>query len=207
MTKLLIATNNIHKIDEYQEILADLPFTITYPANEGLLLDPEETGTTFEENAIIKAKAFAEASGLLTLADDSGLEVDALRGEPGVYSARYGNSAKDDHAGRCQMVLQKLAALNVPWAERTARFRCVIALATKEKLLGTVEGRVEGFINYEPKGSGGFGYDPIFFFPEFNQTLAEVSSTQKHSVSHRGKAGRAVTALLESSSLGLTQDG
>ncbi len=197
MTKLLIATNNIHKIEEYQEILADLPFIITHPAKEGLTLDPEETGTTFEENAIIKAKAFAEASGLLTLADDSGLEVDALGGEPGVYSARYGDTAKDDHIGRYQLVLAKLASLNVPWSERTGRFRCVIALATPEKLLGMVDGSVEGFINYEPKGSGGFGYDPVFFFPEFNCTLAEVSSMQKHTVSHRGRAGRAAAAVLK----------
>lgn len=195
--KLLIATNNHHKIAELQEILADLHLTLTTPAAEGLTLDPEETGTTFEENAIIKAEAFAAASGLLTMADDSGLEIDALGGEPGVYSARYGNTAKDDHPGRYQIVLDKLTALKVPWAQRTARFRCVIALATPERLIGTVEGKVEGFVAYEPKGSNGFGYDPIFFVPEFNQTLAQVPSAQKHRISHRGRAARAAVELIE----------
>lgn len=195
--KLLIATNNHNKIAELQEILADLPIAVTTPSAEGLTLDPEETGVTFEENAIIKAEAFAKASGLLTLADDSGLEVDALGGEPGVYSARYGNTTKDDHQGRYQMVLDQLAALNVPWEQRTARFRCVMALATPEWLIGTVEGVVEGYIAYEPKGSNGFGYDPIFFVPEFNQRLAEVPSAQKHSISHRGRAARAAVGLIE----------
>jgi XTP/dITP diphosphohydrolase len=196
LMKLLIATNNLNKVQELREILADPPLAITTPAQEGLTLDPEENGTTFEENAIIKAQAFAQASGLLTLADDSGLEVDALGGEPGVYSARYGGTAKDDHAGRNRLVLDKLAALNVPWPERTGRFRCVIALATPEGLLGTVEGVVEGYIAYEPKGSNGFGYDPIFFVPEFNQTLGEAPSPQKHSISHRGRAARAAGLLI-----------
>ena len=197
MLKLLIATNNPNKAQEYQEILADLPVTVTYLADEGITLDPEETGATFAENAIIKAQAFAQASGLLTLADDSGLEVDALGGEPGVYSARYGGTAKDDHAGRNRLVLGKLVANNVLWAERTARFRCVIVLATPERLIGTVEGTVEGFIAYEPKGNNGFGYDPIFFVPELNQTLGEAPSAVKHRISHRGRAGRAAAALIE----------
>ncbi len=197
MLKLLIATNNLNKVQELREILSDLPLAITTPADKGLNLDPEETGATFEENAIIKARAFAQASGLLTLADDSGLEVDTLGGEPGIYSARYGGTAKDDHAGRNRLVLDKLAALNVPWSERTGRFRCVIALATPDRLIGTVEGVVEGYIAYEPKGSGGFGYDPIFFVSEFNQTLAEVPSPQKHSISHRGRAARAAAKMIE----------
>lgn len=196
MLKLLIATNNAHKIKEFQEIFADLPLTLTYPADEGLALDPAETGTTFAENAIIKARAFARASGLLTLADDSGLEVDALGGEPGVYSARYGQTAKDDHAGRNQLVLSKLAAKNLTWSQRTARFRCVVALVAGEHLVGTVEGTIEGFIAYEPKGSNGFGYDPIFYVPEFNQTLAQLSSAAKHHISHRGRAARAATPLI-----------
>jgi len=195
MFKLLIATNNPNKLAEFGEILAGLPVTLTSPQAEGLNLDPEETGVTFEENAIIKAHAFAQASGLLTLADDSGLEVDALGGEPGIYSARYQNTPKDDHRGRCQIVLDKLA--NVPWPQRTARFRCVVAIATPERLVGTVHGTVEGFINYEPKGENGFGYDPIFFVPEFNQNLAQVSAEQKHSISHRGRAGRAAVPLIK----------
>jgi len=194
MTKLLIATNNLHKIEEFQEILADLPYELVSPQQIGLELDPDETGTTFEANAQIKAEAFAAASGLLTLADDSGLEIDALQGEPGVYSARYGNTAKHDHVARYQLVLAKMAA--IPWEQRTARFRCVIALATPTALVGFAEGKVEGFISYEPKGSGGFGYDPIFFIPELNQHMAELSSAQKHQISHRGRAAQAAVPLL-----------
>lgn len=197
MIKLLIATNNSHKLEEYRQIFSELPLLITSLAQAGITLDPEETGTTFEENAIIKAQAFAQLSDLPTLADDSGLEVDALGGEPGVYSARYANTAKDDHSGRYQIVLDKLAAKNTPWAERTARFRCVVALATKESLIGVAEGTVEGFIAYEPKGEGGFGYDPIFFVPEFGQTLAQVPSAQKHQISHRGRAARASIPLIQ----------
>ena len=195
MTKLLIATNNAHKLIEYQEIFADLPLTITSLANEGIPLDPEETGLTFAENAILKANAFALASGLLTLADDSGLEIDALNGEPGVYSARYGNTAKDDHVGRYQIVLNKLK--DVPWLERTARFKCVIAIATPTEVIGTVEGTVEGLINFEPLGENGFGYDPVFFVSEFDETMAQVSSAKKHSISHRGRAARAAIPLIE----------
>lgn len=200
MTKLLIATNNPHKLDEYQEILADLPFKfdLTSPARAGLSLDPAETGTTFIENAIIKAEAFAQASGLLTMADDSGLEVDALNGEPGVYSARYGDTAKDDHVGRYQLLLRKLA--DVPWEKRTARFRCVIALATPTKLLGTVTDTVEGYIAYEPRGEGGFGYDPVFFVPELDRTLAQLSSAEKHRLSHRGRAARQLVKFLQEAS-------
>ncbi|NJN99518.1 MAG: RdgB/HAM1 family non-canonical purine NTP pyrophosphatase [Anaerolineales bacterium] len=197
MLKLLIASNNHNKIKEYQEILADLPVAVTYLADEGITLDPEETGVTFEENAIIKAEAFAAASGLLTLADDSGLEIDALGGEPGVYSARYGGTAKNDHVARCHLVLDKLAAKNVPWEQRTARFRCVIALATPQQVIGTVEGTVEGIIDYELKGSNGFGYDPIFFVPELNLTLGEAPGVVKHQISHRGRAARAAAEVIE----------
>jgi XTP/dITP diphosphohydrolase len=197
MLKLLIASNNHNKVKEYQEILADLPVAVTYLADEGITLDPEETGATFEENAIIKAEAFAKASGLLTLADDSGLEVDALGGEPGVYSARYEGTAKDDHVGRCHRVLDKLTAKNTPWEQRTARFRCVIALATPERLIGVVEGTVEGLIDYELKGSNGFGYDPIFFVPALNQTLGQAPGAVKHQISHRGRAGRAAAEVIQ----------
>jgi len=195
--KLLIATNNLHKLEEYREIFAELPVTLTSLAEQGITLDPAETGHTFEENAIIKAKAFAQITDLPVLADDSGLEVDALAGEPGVYSARYGNLAKDDHVGRYQLVLKKLSAQNIPWEQRTARFKCVIAVAHRDRLVGTAEGTVEGFINDRPKGQNGFGYDPIFFYPEFDQTLAQVSPEQKHSVSHRGRAGRAAIPLIK----------
>jgi len=196
--KLLIASNNGGKIKEYRHIFAALPFEVTYLDHEGLILDPEETGTTFAENAIIKAKAFAEASGLLTLADDSGLEVDALDKEPGVYSARYGDTAKEDHEGRYQLVLTRLAALNLPDEARTARFRCVIAIATPEGEVQLAEGTVEGMIAQGPAGENGFGYDPIFFMPEFNQTMAQLDSATKNEISHRGRAARAVIPILRS---------
>lgn len=195
--KLLIATNSPHKIKEYREIFETLPVVLTTPVEEGISLNPKETGTTFEENALIKAQAFAQASDLLTLADDSGLEVDALGGEPGVYSARYGGTARRDQVGRYRLVLNKLTAKNVPWAERTARFRCVVAVATTAKIVGTAQGTIEGFIAYEPKGSNGFGYDPIFYVPEFDQTLAQLSSVEKHRISHRGRAARSAIPLLK----------
>jgi len=195
MVKLLIATNNPGKLREYQEILAGLPVELVSPMDAGLTLDPEETGRTFGENAIIKAQAFAQASGLLTLADDSGLEIDALNGEPGVYSARYGNTAKDDHQGRYRLVLEKLT--NIPAEKRTARFKCVVALATGERLVGTADGAVDGVITFAPKGKGGFGYDPIFFVPEFDRTLAELTSEEKNSISHRSRAARAAIPMIE----------
>ena len=197
MSKLLIATNNAHKLAEYQEIFSNLPLTFTNPRAEGLSLDPEETGTTFVENAKIKALAFAATSGLPAMADDSGLEVDALDGAPGVYSARYGNTAKDDHQGRYQLLLQQLAEKNVLWAQRTARFKCVIAIAVDDAVIGVVDGAVEGFISTKPKGTNGFGYDPVFFVPEFEQTMAELSPAVKHSISHRGRAARAAIPLIE----------
>lgn len=195
MSKLLIATNNRHKIEEYQEIFADLPLTLITPAEAGITLDPAETGTTFADNAVIKAMAFARAGRFLTLADDSGLEVDALNGEPGVFSARYGDTAKDDHMARYQLLLGKLDG--VPWEQRTARFRCVVALAAGGTVVGTAQGSVEGFIAHKPAGRGGFGYDPVFFVPEFNRTLAQLTAGQKHSISHRGRAARAAVPLIE----------
>ncbi len=197
MTKLLIATNNPHKLDEFREIFSGLPVTLTSLADEGITLDPAETGVTFAENAILKALAFAQVTNLPVLADDSGLEIEALNGEPGVYSARYGDTDKDDHMGRYKIVLNKLAEKDVPWQERTACFRCVIAVATKDGVIGTVQGTIEGFIDYKAKGEGGFGYDPIFFLPDFDKTLAQISSAQKHSISHRGRAARAAIPLLE----------
>ena len=195
MVKLLIATNNPGKLREYQEILADLPVELVSPADVDLEFDPEEIGSTFEENAVIKAHAFAQASGLLTLADDSGLEIDALNGEPGVYSARYGNTAKKDHEGRYRLVLEKL--VNVPLEKRTARFKCVVALATNQQLVGTTEGSVEGIVTLAPKGEGGFGYDPIFFVPEFERTMAELTSDEKNSISHRSRAVQTAIPMIE----------
>ena len=195
--KLLIATNNRHKLREYRQIFASLPLDITSLAEEGITLEPAETGATFAENAAIKARAFARASGLLTLADDSGLEVDALGGEPGVFSARYGDTAREDHAGRYRLVLDKLAALGVPDAARTARFRCVIAIATPEGEVALAEGSVEGRIARAPAGTGGFGYDPIFWLPEYSCTMAQLDPEAKNAISHRGRAAQAAIPLLK----------
>lgn len=194
--KLLVASNNQDKIREFKQILADLPLDVTYPAELGLTLDPEETGVTFAENAILKAKAFCDESGLITLAGDSGLEVDALNKEPGVYSARYGGLAKDDHVGRCQLVLDKLAHLNLPDEARTARFRCVIAIVTPQGVVATVDGAIEGCINHAPIGENGFGYDPIFLVPDLNKTTAQLDPEAKNKISHRGQAARAAVAVL-----------
>ena len=180
--KLLIATNNPHKIEEFRQIFAGLPLELTFPRDEGLDFEPEETGTTFEENAIIKATAFAQVSGLLTIADDSGLEVDALGGEPGVYSARYGGTPKNAHRQRYELILEKLR--DVPDEKRTARFRCALAIVLPQMVVDVVEGTVEGRITRAPAGDGGFGYDPIFWVPEYGKTLAQVSAAEKHRISH-----------------------
>lgn len=193
--KLLIATNNAHKIEEFKEIFADLPMEITFPRQEGLDLDPEETGETFAENAIIKATAFSQMTGFTTIADDSGLEVDALDGEPGVYSARYGDTPKDAHQQRYELVLEKMR--DVPDEARSARFRCSLAIVTPQMVIDVVDGVVEGRIARTPIGENGFGYDPIFFVPELGATMAQLSSDEKHRISHRGKAARAALPILE----------
>ena len=193
--KLLIATHNPGKIREYREIFHDLPVKIVSLDEEGITMEPEETGKTFKDNAVLKAKAFAKTSRLLTLADDSGLEIDALGGEPGVYSARYDDTGKDEHVRRYEIVLSKLK--KVPWERRTARFRCVVAIAKPSCMIKTTEGIVEGMISQEPKGFNGFGYDPIFFIPDLNQTMAEISPEMKHKISHRGNAARASIPIIK----------
>ncbi len=193
MRKLLIATNNPGKVKEYADLLDELPVTLTYPAQEGLSLEVDETGDTFAENAILKARAYAEASGLLTLADDSGLEVDALDGVPGIRSARYaGEGASDED--RYRLLLRNLAG--VPEKERTARFRCVVAVATLEGEVHTADGRCEGLIGFEPRGTHGFGYDPVFYLPDRSQTMAELSAEVKNRISHRARALQAALPTL-----------
>ncbi len=192
--KLLVATNNTGKLEEYRHLLRDLPLEITSLGEEGINFEPEETGVTFEENAILKASAFAERSGLLTLADDSGLEIDKLGGAPGVHSARYGGTRRGEHVRRYKLVLRQLEG--VPGAERTARFRCVVALATPEGQVKTAEGTIEGVIAVEPRGEHGFGYDPIFFIPEFDCTMAQLSPETKNSISHRAAAVRAALPII-----------
>jgi len=198
--KLLIATNNSGKLEEYRHLLRDLSLEVTALAEEGIGFEPEETGATFEENAVLKARAFAQRSGLITLADDSGLEIDALDGAPGVHSARYGGTRRGEDVRRYRLVLRQLEG--VPWPERTARFRCVVAVATPDGRVETAEGVVEGVIAFEPQGEYGFGYDPIFFIPEFGCTMAQLPPETKNRISHRARAVRAARPILERLSAG-----
>lgn len=191
--KLLLATNNQGKVREYRELLVDVCLELVTPAAEGLELAVEETGTSFEENACLKARAFAASSNLLTLADDSGLEVDALNGEPGVFSARYaGENATD--AGRVEFLLSRLKS--VPWEKRTARFRCIIGLAEPGGQIDICSGECPGLITFAPAGDLGFGYDPIFFLPDFGKTMAELTPQEKNRISHRGRAARKAAEFL-----------
>jgi XTP/dITP diphosphohydrolase len=190
---LLIATHNRGKLVEYQELLAGLPFELSTLDDLGILDDVDETGTTFAENAALKAHAFAQRSGLLTLADDSGLQVDALGGEPGVYSKRYaGENATD--AQRIDLMLRKLR--DVPVEARTARFRCVIVIATPDGRARQAEGTVEGRIGFVPRGTNGFGYDPIFIVSDTDRTMAELPAAEKNKISHRARAMQAARPLL-----------
>lgn len=195
MTKLLLATNNVGKRREYSLLLKGIPFQLTTPAEENKEMVVEETGATLEANAILKAMAFASYTKLLTLADDSGLEVDALGGEPGPLSARYagGNASDKDLVG---YLLSKLKGF--PWEKRTARFRCVIAIADSSGEVQLCEGHCSGVITDEPKGSEGFGYDPVFYVPELGKVMAELSTEEKNQVSHRGRAARGAQKILYS---------
>lgn len=197
MGKLLIATNNPGKLREYEELLdgAALPIELTYPAQEGMALDVVESGETFEENAVLKARAYASASGLPTLADDSGLEVDALGGAPGVRSARYAGPGTSD-ADRYRKLLAALD--DVPPAGRSARFRCVIAVALPGGRLEMAEGRCQGHIGYEPRGEHGFGYDPVFLVDGTGgKTMAELPPEVKNRISHRARAFEAAVPILK----------
>ena len=195
MPKLLIATNNAGKVAEFRQLLDGCGWEIVTPAELGIALDVDETGQTYLENATIKAVAFAKASGITALADDSGLEVDALDGRPGILSARYAGPDLTD-VERAGELLKELAG--VPDEERTARFRCVIAIARNEDDVRSVEGMVEGEIARTPRGKNGFGYDPVFLLPDRGMTAAELTPDEKHAVSHRGVAARKARILLES---------
>ena len=192
--QLLIATHNDGKLREFVNLLRDVPFSLTSLLEQGVSEEVEETGTTFQKNAIIKAQAYSQLTGLLTLADDSGLEVDALGGDPGVYSARYGGEGLTDE-GRVDLLLHNMRG--VPWNLRSARFRCVIAIAAPNMEPVTVEGTVEGIIQYEPAGDGGFGYDPVFLLPQKGLTTAQLPMDEKNSLSHRGQAAQKAAALLQ----------
>jgi len=194
MPTLLIATTNQNKLREYDAILAGLPFELRSLRGAGIDEDVEETGATFAENARLKAEFYAARSGLLTLADDSGLEVAALGGEPGVFSHRYAGPGASD-ADRNALLLEKLK--DVPFHARLARFVCVIALARPGGPLELVEGVLPGVIELAPRGSNGFGYDPLFYVLDADATLAELPSERKNQISHRAQAVRAAREVLE----------
>jgi XTP/dITP diphosphohydrolase len=194
MRDLLVATTNLHKLEEYRAIFSDLPYRLLSLRDIWLDMDVEETGTTFAENAELKARSYAQASGLLTLADDSGLEIDALGGAPGVYSARF--AGKDtSYEERFSLILERLKGL--PTEQRGARFRCVIAIAEPSGATRLVEGVIEGVIADAPRGERGFGYDPIFLVPEIGMTTAELTAEDKNRISHRGRAAQLARVLLE----------
>lgn len=184
MNKLLIATHNPGKLREISQILStsDFPLVCLSLTEANIPQDIAETGDTYAANALLKAEFAAQTSGLPSLGDDSGLELDALGGRPGLYSARYAPTQPE----RWAKLLAELK--DVPWEKRTACFRCVIALVAPGRETQIVEGRCEGFIGFELKGTGGFGYDPLFYVPEFNCTMAELDEDVKNRISHRGRA-------------------
>ena len=182
--KLVLASKNQHKLVEMQTILGQLGLEVVLESQVGVDVDVEETGVTFAENAMLKAKAVMEASGMAAIADDSGLVVDALDGAPGVYSARYGGKGSDPE--RTAYLLENMT--NVPEEKRTARFVSAIACALPDGRTVTAEGSCEGVITFAVKGENGFGYDPVFYVPELGKTFAEASASEKNAISHRGKA-------------------
>ena len=193
--ELLLATNNRHKVAELRELLSDLhDVALRAPAELGIELDVPEDAPTYAANAAAKALAFARASGRVALADDSGLEVDALGGEPGIRSARYAGPSATD-ADRIALLLERLRGVSPE--RRQARFVCAIAVATPAGEVRTVEGECVGRIAESPSGRGGFGYDPIFFLPERGRTMADLTEAEKHAISHRGRAARRAIPLVQ----------
>ncbi|HET8913108.1 MAG TPA: RdgB/HAM1 family non-canonical purine NTP pyrophosphatase [Ktedonobacteraceae bacterium] len=193
MRDLLLATSNPHKVEEFRAIFSDLPYRLLSLQDIQLDMDVEETGTTFRENAELKALAYAKASGLLSLADDSGLEIDALGGAPGVYSARFGGLDLS-YPERFRLIFERLK--DVPAEQRTARFRCVIMIADPSGYTKSADGTVEGLIIDPPRGPNGFGYDPIFYLPDLGKTSAELDPAVKNRISHRGRAAEESRPLL-----------
>lgn len=187
MNRLLLATSNRGKITEYRQLLTDLPFELVSLNDLGIDTQLTEDYATYQENALHKAVSYSELSGLITLADDSGLEVDALGGEPGVLSARYaGENASD--SDRVNLLLENMK--DVPWEQRTAKFVCVIALALPGGKYELYYGECSGLIAFEAAGEKGFGYDPVFYFEKLEKTMAELPPDIKNNISHRGNAAR-----------------
>lgn len=181
--KFVLATHNPGKLAEMKAILSGLGVEVVSPAEAGVEVDVEETGTTFAENAMLKAKAICAAAGLPAIADDSGLCVDALNGGPGVYSARYGGEGLDDRT-RCMLLLNNMRGQTT----RAAHFACAIACVFPDGETLTAEGRCDGAISFAPIGTGGFGYDPVFLVPDKGKTFGQLTPEEKHAISHRGKA-------------------
>ena len=190
--KFILATHNPGKLREMADILSHLGVEVVSPADMGITVEVEETGATFAENAMLKAKAICAASGLPAIADDSGLCVDALNGGPGVYSARYGGEGLDDK-GRYTLLLNSMRGQTT----RAAHFACAIACAFPGGKTLTAEGRCDGAIAFAPLGEGGFGYDPVFLVPEKGKTFGQLTAEEKSEISHRGRALRDFSAKLE----------
>ncbi|AUZ27356.1 XTP/dITP diphosphatase [Bacillus cabrialesii] len=194
MKEAIIATHNPGKVKEFKEILEPKGYDVKSLAEIGFTEEIEETGHTFEENAILKAEAVARAVNKMVIADDSGLSIDNLGGKPGVYSARYAGEQKDDQAN-IDKVLSELKGIEKE--QRTARFRCALAVSIPGAETKTVEGHVEGYIAEEPRGEYGFGYDPIFIVKDKDKTMAELTSDEKNKISHRADALKKLSKLLE----------
>lgn len=193
MQKIIFATTNQNKMKEIKEILADFPVEIVSQKEAGISADIVEDGTTFEENAVIKAETIQKLSGAIVLADDSGLEIDYLNKEPGIYSARYMGEETSYHIKNMNLI-QRLEG--VADEDRTARFVCAVAAAFPDQETVTVRGTIEGRIGYEEEGSNGFGYDPIFYLPEYGCTTAALPSEAKNAISHRGKALQMIKTVI-----------
>ena len=184
--RVVLASKNRHKLEEISKITEKFGFDLVLQSELGVDIDVEETGTTFEENSFLKAEAVMKATGLPALADDSGIAVDALNGEPGIYSARYGFDASLDDWGRLKLLLKNTE--NVPDGQRQAQFVCVITMVTPEGETIQARGEIHGELTREARGENGFGYDPIFFYPPLGKTTAELSPEEKNKVSHRANA-------------------
>lgn len=191
---IILATNNKSKVKEISEMMSGSDITFVSLDDAGINVEVEETGTTFEENALLKAREICKLSGKPTISDDSGLEIDALDGAPGIYSSRFmGEDTSYDIKNNA--LIEKLE--NVADPDRTARFRCCMALVLPDGREFVTEGAMEGIIAIEPKGINGFGYDPILFIPEYNRTSAELSSEEKNNISHRGEALRKMIEVIK----------
>ena len=184
--KVVLASKNEHKLEEISQITEKFGMELVLESDLGVDIDVEETGSTFEENSFLKAEAVMKATGLPALADDSGIAVDALNGEPGIYSARYGFDESLDDWGRLQLLLKNTE--QVPDERRQAKFVCVITLVTPQQEIIQARGEVHGMLLRTPAGQGGFGYDPIFYYPPLGKSLAELTPEEKNQVSHRANA-------------------